>query len=498
MKGYLITEYIKPSSLELQDIPEPVRKGPNDVIVEVYSGGLNYFDMLQVQGKYQNQPPFPWVPGTEFAGVISSSSTPLPDKCPFKVGDRVFGASQGAYAERMVCDWKALQKVPDGMSFDEAASLTITWPTSYEALVGRAQTQPGEWVLIHAAAGGVGLIAVQIAKALGAKVIATAGSQDKLDVCKKYGADELVNYRSDDWQKKVMQITGGKGVDVVFDPVGLVQKSLKVIGWKGRIVVVGFAAGTIEKIPMNLVLLKNISLVGLHWGAYLKHEPKRVPIVWKELIELYQKGSLKPVLYSKVFPLRFLAAGLAAIEDRSSYGKAHICNLQVASSYEASEAFSFLHNLCQQRACLNIRVPTTTTDLANFEAEMAPKRKDDDVEDDSGSQFSEVEAKETAPPPSKKAKTTKADKGKQKAPAAVSHDIQTNDNGEKFVQLSGKRRATVRVFKDAPMVDIREWYAKGGQTLPGGKGISLSVDQWEALKNAMSSIDEAIEAAKKA
>ncbi|KAG8916266.1 hypothetical protein FRC00_000379 [Tulasnella sp. 408] len=207
------------------------------------------------------------------------------------------------------------------MSFDEAASLTITWPTSHEALVGRGQLKPGEWVLVHAAAGGVGLVAVQIAKALGGKVIATAGSQDKLDVCKQYGADVLVNYRSDDWQKQVMQATGGKGVDVVFDPVGLVQKSLKVIAWKGRIVVVGFAAGSIEKIPMNLVLLKNISLVGVHWGAYLKREPKQVPVVWKELLELYQKGALKPVLYSKIFPFEALATGLAAIEDRSSYGK---------------------------------------------------------------------------------------------------------------------------------------------------------------------------------
>ncbi|KAG8990816.1 hypothetical protein FRB90_001600, partial [Tulasnella sp. 427] len=267
--------------------------------------------------KYQLQPPFPWVPGTEFAGTISSAA----EGCPFKVGDRVFGAGQGAYAEKVCCDWRALQKIPDGMSFDEAASLTITWPTSYEALVGRAELKRGEWVLVHAAAGGVGLIAVQIAKALGAKVIATAGSADKLDVCKRYGADELVNYRSDDWQKKVMEITGGKGVDVVFDPVGLVQKSLKIIAWKGRIVVVGFAAGSIEKIPMNLVLLKNISLVGLHWGAYLKNEPKRVPVVWKELLELYQRGALKPILYSKIFPLESLPAGLAAIEDRSSYGK---------------------------------------------------------------------------------------------------------------------------------------------------------------------------------
>ncbi|KAG8895318.1 hypothetical protein FRB99_000634, partial [Tulasnella sp. 403] len=310
MRGYYVMTYIKPSELKLQSgIPEPVPKAADEVVVEVYSAGLNYFDILQVQGKYQNQPPFPWVPGTEFAGVIPPG-TSLPPDCPFRVGDRVFGAAQGACGERLVCSWTALQKIPDGMTFDEvgwdmlAASLTVTWPTSYEALVGRAQVKPGEWVLVHAAAGGVGLIAVQIAKALGAKVIATAGSPDKLDVCKRHGgADEAVNYRDPSWQKKVMQITNGHGVDVVYDPVGLVEKSLKVIAWKGRILIVGFAAGSIEKIPMNLVLLKNMSLVGVHWGAYFKREPRHVPDVWSALLKLYKEGKLKPVTYPKIFQL---------------------------------------------------------------------------------------------------------------------------------------------------------------------------------------------------
>ncbi|KAG9006365.1 hypothetical protein FRB94_000829 [Tulasnella sp. JGI-2019a] len=323
MRGYVIDKYIKPSELKYEhNIPEPTPGHPNHVVVDVYSAGLNYFDILQVQGKYQNQPPFPWVPGSEFAGKISKGS-PIPKGCPFKVGDAVFGASQGACGEKLVCDWKVLQKIPPGMSYEEAASLYVTWPTSYEALVGRANLQAGEWVLVHAAAGGVGLVAVQIAKALGAKVIATAGSAEKLEVCKKYGgADEVLNYRDESWQKEVMRITGGKGVDVVYDPVGMVQKSLKVIRWDGRILVVGFAAGAIEKIPMNLVLLKNISIVGVHWGAYYKNEPDHPPKVWSELLKLYRDGKVKPIIYSEVYEPDALAKGLKDIAERKTWGKA--------------------------------------------------------------------------------------------------------------------------------------------------------------------------------
>ncbi|KAG9098466.1 hypothetical protein FS749_003752 [Ceratobasidium sp. UAMH 11750] len=233
---------------------------------------LNFFDILQSQGKYQNQPPFPFVLGAEFAGVIANSS-PIPKGCPFKPGDRVFGSGQGAYAERVAAKWHSLHPIPAGFGFEQAAGLFVTWPTSYEALVGRAQLQPGEWCLgkyLHAAAGGVGLAAVQIAKALGAKVIATAGTEEKLQVCKCLGgADEVLDYTKPGWQKQVLKLTNGKGVDVIYDPVGLIKDSLKCIAWKGRALVVGFAAGQIEKLPMNLVLLKNISIVGVHWGAYM-------------------------------------------------------------------------------------------------------------------------------------------------------------------------------------------------------------------------------------
>jgi len=178
-------------------------------------------------------------------------------------------------------------------------------------------------VLITAAAGGVGLAAVQLAKALGATVIAAAGSQKKLDVAKRHGgADHTVDYTQPGWQKEVLKLTGGKGVDVVYDPVGMINDSLKCIAWKGRLLVIGFAAGAIEKVPMNLILLKNVSVVGLHWGAYITKEPARVPVVWKALFDLFASRRVRPVVYPDVHPLEKIAEGLGALERRETWGKA--------------------------------------------------------------------------------------------------------------------------------------------------------------------------------
>ncbi|QRV94160.1 Zinc-binding dehydrogenase [Ceratobasidium sp. AG-Ba] len=323
MKAIVIDKYAHPSRQPIaHQAPEPVPAG-DDVVVEVYAAALNFFDILQSQGKYQNQPPFPFVLGAEFAGVIASSS-PIPKGCPFKPGDRVFGSAQGAYAERVAAKWQSLHPIPKGFSFEEAAGLFVTWPTSYEALVGRAQLQAGEWCLVHAAAGGVGLAAVQIAKALGAKVIATAGTEEKLKVCKSLGgADEVINYTKPGWQKEVLKLTSGKGVDVIYDPVGLIKDSLKCIAWKGRAVVVGFAAGQIEKLPLNLVLLKNISIVGVHWGAYMKNDIGHVPSVWKALFELFESGRVKPVVFSEIYQgLDQVSKGLGDLEQRKTWGKA--------------------------------------------------------------------------------------------------------------------------------------------------------------------------------
>ncbi|CAE6448982.1 unnamed protein product [Rhizoctonia solani] len=323
MKAIVIDHYAHPSQQLVTDqAPEP-KPAADEVLVEVHTAALNFFDILQAQGKYQNQPPFPFVLGAEFAGTISASS-PIPKDCPFKPGDRVFGSAQGSYAERVAAKWHSLHPIPNGFSFEQAAGLFVTWPTSYEALVGRAQLQSGEWCLVHAAAGGVGLAAVQIAKALGAKVIATAGTQDKLNVCKEFGgADEVLDYTKPGWQKEVLKLTNGKGVDVIYDPVGLIKDSLKCIAWKGRALVVGFAAGEIEKLPLNLVLLKNISIVGVHWGAYMKNDVGHVPSVWKALFELFESGKVKPVVFSEVYQgLEQVSAGLAALEQRKTWGKA--------------------------------------------------------------------------------------------------------------------------------------------------------------------------------
>ncbi|TFL04516.1 alcohol dehydrogenase [Pterulicium gracile] len=320
MKAYIVNELTHPSKLTIQTVPSP-QAGSGEVLVDVHSAALNFFDILQSLGKYQNQPPLPFILGSEFAGRISQDS-PIPEGCPFKKGDRVFGAAQGAFAEVVKAKWQSLLPLPDHLSYEQGAGLFVTWPTSYEALVGRAELKAGEWVLVTAAAGGVGIAAVQLAKALGAKVIAAAGSQAKLDVCKKYGgADHVVDYTKKDWQKEVLKITGGKGVDVVYDPVGKIQESLKCIAWKGRALVVGFAAGNIEKLPLNLVLLKNISIVGIHWGAYTVKEAEHIPVVWKDLLELLSSGKATPVVYDTVYPLEKLVDGLRALEKRETWGK---------------------------------------------------------------------------------------------------------------------------------------------------------------------------------
>ncbi|KAF5385821.1 hypothetical protein D9615_002573 [Tricholomella constricta] len=322
MRGFVVSELKHHSEISLSsNVPEP-KAGPGQVLVDVYSAGLNFFDILQSQGKYQNKPPLPFVLGTEFAGRISKDS-PIPEGCPYKPGDRVFGAGQGSYADKVAADLERVLPLPDAITYDQGAGLFVTWPTSYEALVGRAELKPGEWVLVTAAAGGVGIAAVQLAKVLGAKVIAAAGSEAKLDIAKRYGgADYGVNYSNPGWQKEVLKLTNGKGVDVIYDPVGLINDSLKCIAWKGRALIIGFAAGTIEKVPMNLVLLKNVSLVGLHWGAYSKFEQERVPVVWKALLDLFSSGKARPVTYSEIYSLEKLSDGLAALERRETWGKA--------------------------------------------------------------------------------------------------------------------------------------------------------------------------------
>ncbi|KAF7315637.1 hypothetical protein MIND_00079200 [Mycena indigotica] len=323
MKAFAVRELTHPSNIQLTaDLPEPTLK-EGEVMVDVYAAGLNYYDILQAQGKYQIQPPLPFALGSEFAGRIAEGY-PIPPGAPYKPGDRVFGMAPGCYTERVAVNIGQILRIPDNLSFEQAAGMYITWPTSYEALVGRAELKPGEFVLVTAAAGGVGMAAVQLAKGLGAKVIGAAGSQAKLDIVKKFGgADYVVDYTKKGWQQEVLKITNGKGVNVIYDPVGMITDCLKCIAWKGRAIVVGFAAGTIEKVPMNLVLLKNIAIVGIFWGGYAVREPEHMPGVYQTLLDLLTSGRVAtPVVYDKIYSLETIAEGLQALENRKTWGKA--------------------------------------------------------------------------------------------------------------------------------------------------------------------------------
>ncbi|KAI6084927.1 hypothetical protein F4821DRAFT_164203 [Hypoxylon rubiginosum] len=325
MRGIQVSQYVKgPKELKVTELPEPKPK-PNQYLIEVHAAATNFFDILQIQGKYQNQPPFPWVSGAEFSGVVlATPSDPKSNPPKFPIGSRVFGASQGAYANRVCAAEHELLPVPRGWSFTDAAGLFVTAPTSYGALVLRAGVKAGDWVLVHAAAGGVGLAAVQVAKAFGATVVATAGTERKLEVAKQFGADHVVDYRDPKWPEQVKKLTPkGRGVDIVYDPVGLVDKSTKCVAWNGRILVVGFAAGQIEKVAMNKVLLKNISLVGIHWGAYAKFEKQTIPVVWEGIGRLIEQGKFRGTVFSdkEFVGLESIPDALLALGGRETWGK---------------------------------------------------------------------------------------------------------------------------------------------------------------------------------
>jgi NADPH2:quinone reductase len=257
--------------------------------------------------------------------VIATPSALPNNKTPkYKVGDRVFGAAQGGYATKVAAREETLKPVPKGWSFFEAAGLFVTAPTSYSALVTRAGVKAGDYVLVHAAAGGVGLAAVQVAKAFGATVIATAGTKHKLDVAKSFGADFGVDYTDPTWPDQVKKLTPkGRGVDIVFDPVGMIDKSTKCIRWNGRLLVIGFAGGAIEKMALNKVLLKNISIVGLHWGAYAINEPEMIEPVWQGLFKLIDEGKFRGTVFTdkEFVGLESVPDALKSLGSRGTWGK---------------------------------------------------------------------------------------------------------------------------------------------------------------------------------
>lgn len=325
MRGIQISQYVSgPTDLRVKDLPDPTPK-PNQYTISVRASATNFFDLLQIRGKYQHQPPLPWVAGAEFSGeIIATPTQPGPRTPKFKLGDKVFGSAQGGYATKLCATEDQLRPLPKGWSYFDSAGLFVTMPTSYAGLVTRCRVQAGDWVLVHAAAGGVGLAAVQIAKAFGATVIATAGTPHKLQVAKRFGADHLIDYRQEGWWDQVKRLTpNSRGVDIVYDPVGLIEKSIKCIRWNGRLLVIGFTGGPIEKVATNRILLKNISVMGLHWGAYATNEPEKITEVWDELFKLFESGKVKSTNYTdkEYVGLESVGGALKVLGERGTWGK---------------------------------------------------------------------------------------------------------------------------------------------------------------------------------
>ena len=319
MRAISVDHYMEPAELRVSEIPEP-EAGPGALQIEVRAAGCNFFDTLIVQGKYQVKPDFPFTPGGEIAGVVKALGAGVEG---FAVGDRVLAGTQiGGFAETAVVPAADVHRMPDEMSFEEGAAIPIIYPTSYAALIFRANLQAGETLLVHAAAGGVGSTAVQIGKALGARVIATVGGADKLEIARKLGADEVIDYRVEDFVARVHEITGGSGADVIYDPVGgdVFDRSLKCIAWNGRLLVVGFASGRIPEVKTNRIMLKNIAVTGIHWGAYLEKEPQRVPETFEGLFALYREGLIKPLIF-RTYPLEDLPSALGELASRKTHGK---------------------------------------------------------------------------------------------------------------------------------------------------------------------------------
>lgn len=319
MKAVLCTQFGGPETLEMADIESPVA-GPGEVVVAVRAAGLNFFDTLIIQNKYQFKPDLPFSPGAEIAGEVTSLGDGVEG---IQVGDRVMAYSVwGGVRAEIAISQDAVIAMPDGLDFVTAAGLIVTYGTSLHALQDRADMQPGETLAVLGASGGVGQAAVEIGKAMGARVIACASSDDKLEFCRTLGADETLNYTNEDLKTRLKELTDGKGVDVIYDPVGadLAEPALRAIGWKGRFLVVGFAGGGIPKIPLNLALLKGCQIVGVFWGDHLVREPDRHRANMAQLLDWVVEGKIKPHIH-KVYPLAETADALMAIARREVRGK---------------------------------------------------------------------------------------------------------------------------------------------------------------------------------
>jgi len=319
MKALLCTELGSLDKLTVQDVPSP-RAGPNQVVIDVKASSLNFPDALMVKGMYQTKPPLPFSPGSELAGVVKEVGEGVKG---FAVGDRVVGfCGHGGFAEDCVAPADRIMPLPAEMPFDIGAAFGLTYCTSLHGLQESAHLKSGETLLVLGAAGGVGIAAVEIGKIMGARVIAAASTDDKLAACKQAGADDLINYATQDLRQRLKEIVGDKGIDVVYDPVGgpYSEPALRSTAWAGRFLVIGFAAGEIPKIPLNLALLRERSIIGVYWGDWTRHDPAGHARNLKQLIQWIAEGKIKPLISERV-SLRDAPAAMQRLTNREVKGK---------------------------------------------------------------------------------------------------------------------------------------------------------------------------------
>jgi NADPH2:quinone reductase len=320
MKAVLCKAFGPPESLVVEEVPD-LEAGSGQVVVDVAACGVNFPDVLIIQDLYQFKPPLPFSPGGEVSGTVRAVG---PDVTDVAVGDRVVAMTMaGGMAEQVVVPATSVVRLPEGdLDMSEAAGLLFAYGTSYYALKDRAALQPGETLLVLGAAGGVGLAAVELGAAMGARVIAAASTDDKLGVCRERGAAETVNYATEDLKGRIKQLTGGLGVDVCYDPVGgdYAEAALRSMAWEGRFLVIGFAAGDIPRIPLNLVLLKGCQVVGVFWGSAIARDPAAHQANVAELMAMWHKGSIRPYI-SETYPLERAGEAINRLATRQAKGK---------------------------------------------------------------------------------------------------------------------------------------------------------------------------------
>jgi len=327
MRAVLCKEFGPPETLVIEDIASP-EPGEGQVLIDVHAAAVNFPDVLIIQNKYQFKPPLPFSPGGEVSGIVKVLG---PGVDRLKIGDRVIGScGHGGFVEELVLAQESCIPVPDEMDLETASATVLTYGTSHYALKDRAQLKPGETLLVMGAAGGVGLAAVELGKAMGARVIAAASTEEKLEICRQHGADETLLYPSDMADKaqqkaftdQIKALAGKEGVDVIYDPIGAdyAEPALRAIAWEGRYLVIGFAAGHIPAIPLNLTLLKSCQIVGVFWGAFTARDPKRNQENLAEIMSFYKAGKISPHISGR-YPLEQAADALKAMAERKVTGK---------------------------------------------------------------------------------------------------------------------------------------------------------------------------------